>query len=90
MLALADVLLVTGDSANMMGEAAATGAGAHLYRPVGRASKLDRLADALIAEGAARPWRGVWENFRVDPRDDTAAIARRVAEAWRRKATASR
>jgi mitochondrial fission protein ELM1 len=82
MLALADALLVTGDSANMVGEAAATGAPVHVFEPSGGGSrKLASSIDALVERGAARRWAGRIESFRYAPIDSSAEIA---AEALRR------
>jgi len=88
MLALADALLVTGDSANMVGEAAATGAPVHVFEPSGGGSKkLAASIDALIARGAARRWAGRIESFRYAPIDSSAEIA---AEIRRRYAARER
>ncbi len=82
MLALADAVLVTGDSANMVGEATATGAPVHVFEPSGGgSSKLARGVDALIVNGAARRWSGRLESFRYQPIDSSGTIA---AEIWRR------
>ena len=76
MLALADAVLVTGDSANMVGEATATGAPVHVFEPSGGGSaKLARAVDALIAHGAVRRWSGRLENFRYTPIDSSGDIA---------------
>jgi hypothetical protein len=83
MLALADAVLVTGDSANMVGEATASGAPVHVYEPSGRAPKIERLVDALIAEGGVRRWSGRFEVFEGRARDATAEIAAHVARAYR-------
>lgn len=84
MLACADALLVTGDSANMVGEAAATGAPVHVYEPSGGSAKFTRHLDALVEAGAVRRWRGSIESWRPTPIDATpvvaAEIARRYAE----------
>jgi mitochondrial fission protein ELM1 len=82
-LAMADAVLVTADSVNMMGEAAATGAPVHVYEPSGRSRKTTALLDALIAQGSARRWRGAFEDFRPEPADATAQIAGAVARAYR-------
>ena len=58
MLAHADAILVTADSVNMVGEAAATGAPVHIYEPTGSNPKIDGFIDKLVAQGAARRWRG--------------------------------
>jgi len=78
-LALSDALLVTADSANMVGEAAATGAPVHLFRAQAqRASKLDALIAGLKAHGAARDFAGALERFTYAPVDSTGAIAREI------------
>jgi mitochondrial fission protein ELM1 len=84
MLALADAMFVTGDSANMVGEATATGAPVHVFEPSGGASrKLARAIDALVARGAARRWAAKLEEFRYAPIDSSGEIA---AEILRRHA----
>jgi mitochondrial fission protein ELM1 len=80
MLALADALLVTGDSANMVGEAVATGAPVHVFEASGgRAGKLAGFVDALVARGAARRWSGKLERFSYEPLDSSAEIAAEIA-----------
>jgi len=91
MLALADAVLVTGDSANMVGEATSTGAPVHVFEPSGGASKkLARAIDALIARGAARRWAGRLEEFRYEPIDSSGEIAAEILRRYaaREKATA--
>jgi uncharacterized protein len=79
LLALADAILVTGDSANMVGEAAATGAPVHVFEPTGGGSKkLGKAIDALIARGAARRWKGRLERFDYAPIDSSAEIAAEI------------
>lgn len=82
MLALADVVLVTADSVNMMGEAAATGAGVHVYEPGGYSRKTTALLDALVAQGAAQRWGGRFERFSPAPMDATDEIAAAIARAY--------
>lgn len=82
MLALADAVLVTADSVNMMGEAVATGAPVHVYEPGGRSRKTQALLESLIAQGAARRWRGAFEAFSPSPLDATAEIAAAVARGY--------
>jgi hypothetical protein len=82
MLALADAVLATADSVNMMGEAAATGAPVHVYEPGGRSRKTEALLDALVAQGAAVRWQGRFESFRPAPLDATAEIAVAIARAY--------
>lgn len=82
MLALADAVLTTADSVNMMGEAAATGAPVHVYEPGGHSRKTTALLDALVAQGAAVRWRGRFESFRPAPLDATAEIAESIARSY--------
>ncbi len=77
-LAHADAILVTADSANMMGEAAASGAPLHVYEPTGGHPKLRRLLQRLIEHGAARRWAGRLERWEYPPLDATLSIADEV------------
>lgn len=79
-LGLADRVLVTGDSVNMVSEAAAT------QRPVqvialpaaGRAAKFERFHAAMRAAGVTRPFEGRLETWDFQPLEDTARVAARV------------
>jgi mitochondrial fission protein ELM1 len=53
-LAHADAFLVTADSVNMAGEAAATGKPVHIFHPSGGSKKFDRYHAALQAQGITR------------------------------------
>ncbi len=53
-LGLADELVVTSDSVNMLGEAASTGKPVHMARLSGSGKKFTRFHDGLLAHGAAR------------------------------------
>lgn len=79
MLANADAILVTADSKNMVGEAAATGAPVHVYEPTGSNPKVDQFIDKLVAQGAVRRWHGHLEHWTYPPIDSTATIAREIA-----------
>jgi uncharacterized protein len=83
-LALADALLVTSDSANMVGEATATGAPVHIFDPSG-GETLKRAAsiDALIRAGAVRRFGGALERFSYAPINSSAEIAREIARRFR-------
>ena len=90
-LANADAILVTGDSANMVGEATATGAPVHVFAPSGgRSAKLDRAIDRLVGYGAARRWAGRIERFTYYPLDSSTEIASEILRrfAARRRLTA--
>ncbi len=83
MLALADRLVVTGDSVNMLGEAAATGAPVHVVEPSGGHPKMTRFIDGLVTRGAVRRWAGRLDPFPAVTVDATPAIARFAAERYR-------
>jgi mitochondrial fission protein ELM1 len=86
-LALADAVLVTGDSANMVGEATATGAPVYVFEPSGGGSnKLTGAIDALERLGAVRRFAGAIERVHYEPIDSSGLIAREIA----RRFTASR
>lgn len=53
-LAHADAFIVTADSVNMAGEAAATGKPVHVFHPSGGSNKFDRYHAALEASGITR------------------------------------
>ena len=78
-LGLADAVLVTGDSANMVGEATATGAPVHVFEPSGgRSPKLALGLDALERLGAVRRFNGAIEQFSYQPIDSSGVIAREI------------
>ena len=79
MLALADAVVVTADSANMAGEAAATGAPVLLFEPSGGHPKLKALIEGLNRHGAVKPFNGRLEAWPYEPLDSTPTIAAAVA-----------
>jgi hypothetical protein len=83
LLAHADHLVVTADSVNMLGEAAATGTPIHLFAPSGGHTKISAFVNGLIDHGAVRLLDGRLENWRYPPLDATPEIAIAVAEAYR-------
>jgi uncharacterized protein len=82
MLACADHILVTGDSVNMIGEAAATGAPVHVIEPHAPRRKLTAYLDALEEAGVVRRWRGPLEDWRYAPVNSTPMVARRIIDAY--------
>lgn len=60
-LAAADILVVTGDSVNMCGEACATGRPVLIFHPSGGSPKFDRFHRGLESQGAARPLPATFE-----------------------------
>lgn len=79
MVANADAIVVTADSVNMVGEAAATGAPVHLFTPTGRPRKTKHFMNGMIARGAVRPWAGRIESWTCEPIDATGEIAAEIA-----------
>jgi hypothetical protein len=75
LLALADAVVVTADSANMVGEAAATGAPVLVFEPSGGHPKLSRFLEGLVSHGAVRTFTGRLEAFTYEPVDSTPVIA---------------
>ncbi len=79
-LALADHLVVTGDSASMVSEAASTGKPLYVI-DFGRYSKrLERFHRALREEGVTRRFDGELAEWEYDPVDDTGMVAEAIVE----------
>lgn len=78
-LAHADVVIVTAESINLMGEAVATGKPVLFFRPSGASRKIDQFRAALEQAGALRPFQGRLEAFSYPPIDATPAIAIEIA-----------
>jgi len=83
MLALADHVVVTGDSVNMVSEAASTGKPVHVVHLRGRSAKFARFHETLAEAGIARPFTGALEDWTYTPLAETrraaAEIRRRLA-----------
>jgi uncharacterized protein len=77
-LGLADFIVVTADSVNMVSEAAATGKPLYVFDPPGGADKFDRFHQGLRDDGIARLFTGTLEAYSYPPLDDRAAVAARV------------
>ncbi len=80
LLALADAIVVTADSSNMLGEAAATGAPILVFEPSGGHPKFKALLDGLKRHGAVHAFEGHLERTRYEPLNSTPTIAKAVAE----------
>ena len=79
MLALADTIVVTADSVNMIGEAVSTGKPVYLYEPTGHAGKFMHLLGQLTARHAIRRWEGKFESWTYTPVNSTPAVAAEIA-----------
>lgn len=89
-LAHADHFIVTADSVNMAGEAAATGKPIHVFEPDGGGLKFSRFHQGLRDCGAARPLAD--EASRLDgwdyePLDSAAVIAHEIERRWQIRGT---
>lgn len=77
-LALADAILVTGESVSMMSEAAATSAPVMIFQLPGRSRRIGAFVEMLVQERRAAPFTGRYRNWSVEPLDDTPAVAAEV------------
>tara|TARA_R110002110_G_scaffold85816_2_gene223497 strand:+ start:84644 stop:85615 length:972 start_codon:yes stop_codon:yes gene_type:complete len=77
-LAHADSLIVTGDSVNMVSEAAATGKPVHVVHLEGGSKKFTRFHDAMAARGITRAFSGALEQWTYDPPDDMVVVVDEV------------
>jgi hypothetical protein len=88
MLGLADAIIVTADSVNMVSEAAATGKPVHVVPLDGGSAKFTRFHRAMAEAGITRPFRGAIESWSYRPPDEAGRagalirdrLALRVAE----------
>jgi mitochondrial fission protein ELM1 len=87
LLAIADAVVVTADSVNMVGEAAATGRPVLVFKPTWRASRGPRnhaLIAGLERDGVVHPFAGRLEGEPYEPLDSTPVIAAAIASALAR------
>lgn len=77
-LALADGLLVTGDSVNMVSEAATTGKPVQVIELVGGSAKFRRFHESLRKDGITRAFTGELETWSYPPLQETARIAAEI------------
>ncbi len=82
MIALADSIVVTGDSVNMVGEALAGGVPVQVYEPSGGHPKITGFIDKLVAAGHVRRWAGALEGWDNPPLDATSLIASEIARRY--------
>jgi mitochondrial fission protein ELM1 len=77
-LGLADAVVVTCDSVNMVGEAAFTGRPVHVVELDGDSAKFRRFLDSMYAADAARPFVGTLESWEYAPLNATHVIAEAI------------
>jgi mitochondrial fission protein ELM1 len=80
-LALADAIVVTEDSVNMVTEAAGTGKPVYVQALAGRSSRLSRFHRLMRERGATRPFAGKLETWSYEPINDTEVVAATIRRA---------
>jgi mitochondrial fission protein ELM1 len=74
-LALADAIVVTCDSVNMVSEACATGKPVHVFHLPGGSAKFRRFHASFEAAGFTRPFTGRLDSWSYDPPHETERVA---------------
>lgn len=74
-LALADVIVVTGDSASMLSEACATGAAVYVVANPQAGARHRRMLRDFAAAGQARPFAGSLAGYSRQPLDEAGRVA---------------
>ncbi len=85
LLALADALVVTADSVNMVSEAASTGKPVYVVELEGGSAKFARFHAAMREADVTRPFTGVIERWSYAPPNDTTRAAAEVARRFKAK-----
>jgi len=78
MLGLADAIITTCDSVNLVSEACSTGKPVMIIDLPGGSDKFRRFHQAMRDDGMTRPFRGKLENWVYRPLDDMRLVADRV------------
>jgi uncharacterized protein len=82
-LALADAIVATEDSVNMVTEAAGTGKPVYVQALKGTSRRLARFHDLMRERGATRPFAGKIETWSYPPINDTERVASVIRGALR-------
>ncbi len=77
-MGLADHIIVTGDSVNMVSEAASTGKPVHVVHLKGGSAKFHRFHEGMEQAGITRPFTGTLDEWRYEPLAETRRIAREI------------
>ena len=80
-LALADAIVTTEDSVNMVTEAAGTGKPVYVQRLKGNSRRLARFHELMRERGATRPFEGKIESWTYAPINDTEVVASTIRRA---------
>ena len=81
-LGLADAVVATGDSVNMISEAGATGRPVHVVTLPGGSPKFERFHAAMAERGVTRPFAGRLESWTYEPLNETARLAQSVTDRY--------
>lgn len=84
MLGLADHIIVTADSVNMVGEACLPGVPVHLVQLKGGSAKFRRFHEAVLADGYVLPFDGTLQTRPHHSLNATADIAAAIGQAYAR------
>jgi mitochondrial fission protein ELM1 len=82
LLSLADFIVATADSFNMIGEAAATGKPILVFEPSGGHPKLDVYLERLRAHGVVHPFEGRLVGQAYEPLNSTPKIAAAIVRGF--------
>ncbi len=82
MLAQADYIFVTNDSASMMSESCTTGKPVYILPLEGKSRRLSNLQERLIQRGAARIFDGTLDKWNYEPLNDSQVAAKFILEAF--------
>ena len=80
-LSLADSIIATEDSVNMVTEAAGTGKPVYVQTLPGRSTRLSRFHELMRERGATRPFEGHLESWSYAPVNDTELVASAIRRA---------
>ena len=80
LLGLADHIVVTADSVNMISEAAGSGKPVYILALEGGSKKFTRFHQTMIERGIARPFDGKLAEWRYTPLNETARVATLIRE----------
>jgi mitochondrial fission protein ELM1 len=80
-LSLADAIVVTQDSVNMVTEAAGTGKPVYVQALPGRSTRLSRFHALMHERGVTRPFEGHLESWSYAPVNDTELVASAIRRA---------
>ena len=84
LLGIAEALVVTADSVNMLGEAVATGKPAYVAKLSGNAGKFATFIASLQQTGALKNFDGTLEKWSYKPINSTKVIAQHITRAFQK------